>query len=113
MNELTEETSIILPESDTRNNMPKQPSELALGKRRRIEEQNYDNTLPETRHRMLRRVRTRPERKDDGFDYNGISVWPVAPYYLVHDVDIHEAYSSRHQDHPNSKYYKCQRINSR
>lgn len=50
------------------------PSQRALGKRRRIEVDEAtasadDEALPETQQRVSRRMRVRPERKDDGFDY--------------------------------------------
>ncbi|KAL2012476.1 hypothetical protein VTN00DRAFT_1 [Thermoascus crustaceus] len=50
------------------------PSQRALGKRRRIEVDEAtvsadDEALPETQQRVSRRMRVRPERKDDGFDH--------------------------------------------
>ena len=50
------------------------PGQRALGKRRRIEVDEKtasadDNTLPGTQQRGSRRIRVRPERKDDGFNY--------------------------------------------
>lgn len=50
------------------------PSQRALGKRRRIEVDEAtisadDEALLETQQRVSRRMRVRPERKDDGFDY--------------------------------------------